>query len=70
MTANLSDIPLTSKELQALAWTAAGKTAVQTGELMFLSARTVNFHISSAISKLGAANKTAAAVIAVRAGWI
>lgn len=61
---------LSSREREVLSHTAQGKTAAQVGVLLFLSERTVNFHVSRAVAKLGAANKTEAVAIAVRAGWI
>lgn len=61
---------LSAREMQVLAWTAKGKIAAQVGELLFLTERTVNFHVARAIIKLKASNKTEAVAIAVRAGWI
>lgn len=63
-------IPLSVREKQVLSWTARGKTAAQVGQLLFLSERTISFHVSRAIAKLGASNKTEAVAIAVRAGFI
>ncbi len=59
---------LTSREIDVLRWTADGKTSGEISEIMYISDRTVNFHISNALKKLNATNKTAAAVKAVRLG--
>ncbi|WP_186348989.1 LuxR C-terminal-related transcriptional regulator [Pseudomonas lundensis] len=51
-------------------WTAEGKTAFDIGMILSLTTRTVNFHISSAIRKMGANNKTSAVVIATKSGLL
>ncbi|WP_213877399.1 helix-turn-helix transcriptional regulator [Pseudomonas sp. dw_358] len=66
----MADNPLAARERQVLTFTAMGKTAAQVAVVMFLSERTINFHISKVVAKLGAANKTEAVAIAIRAGWI
>lgn len=38
--------------------------------ILGLTTRTVNFHISSAIRKLGTSNKTSAVVLATQRGFI
>ena len=67
------DIPITRlscREIEVLKWTAEGKTAADIGTILNLSTRTVNFHISSAIRKLGANNKTSAVVMAAKSGLL
>lgn len=59
---------LTAREIDVLRWTADGKTSGEISEIMYISDRTVNFHISNALKKLNATNKTAAAVKAVKFG--
>jgi LuxR family transcriptional regulator len=59
---------LTERELEVLRWTADGKTSGEVSEIMNISDRTVNFHISNTLKKLNATNKTAAAIKAVRLG--
>jgi DNA-binding NarL/FixJ family response regulator len=44
---------------------AAGKRNKEIGEALFISERTVKFHISSLLHKLGASNRTEAVKIAV-----
>ena len=51
-------------------WTAEGKTSADIAEFLRISERTVNFHVNAAVAKLGAANKTSAAVRAAMLGLI
>ncbi len=59
---------LTPRELEVLVLIAQGKTAQQIGETLGIAKRTANEHAVSIISKLGAANRTHAAVLAVKKG--
>ncbi|MFP3516897.1 LuxR C-terminal-related transcriptional regulator [Pseudomonas sp. SIMBA_077] len=61
---------LSVRELEILKWTAQGKTASDIGMILNLTTRTVNFHISSAMRKMGATNKTSAVVIAAKCGLL
>ena len=61
---------LSQREAEVLKWTAQGKTASDVGMILGLTTRTVNFHISSAIRKLGTSNKTSAVVLATQRGFI
>lgn len=56
---------LSDRERQVLRWTAAGKTSSETGVILGISARTVNYHMTSILTKLNAVNKTQAVVKAV-----
>ena len=58
-------LELTEREREVLRWTAAGKTSSETGMILGISARTVNYHITSILLKLNAVNKTQAVVKAV-----
>ena len=53
---------LTAREAEMLRWTADGKTSGEIAQITGIAERTVNFHLNNAVDKLGAANKTAAAV--------
>lgn len=58
--ANLND-----REIETLTWSARGKTSNEIAEILGLSKRTVDFHIESAVRKLGVATRIEAAVKAV-----
>jgi DNA-binding CsgD family transcriptional regulator len=58
-------IELSERERDVLRWTAAGKTSSETGIILGISARTVNYHMTSILLKLNAVNKTQAVVKAV-----
>lgn len=59
---------LTARETEILQWSAMGKTASDIATILCLSERTVGFHISSSMKKLGVNNKIAAVMTAVKAG--
>ena len=61
---------LSEREIEVLRWTADGKTSGDIAEIMSISERTVNFHVNCAVDKLGACNKTSAAVRAAMLGLI
>lgn len=66
-----TDIPqLTSRELEALRWTAEGKTGQDVADIMGLSTRTVAFHLGNACLKLGTTSKHQAVVRALKLGLI
>jgi DNA-binding NarL/FixJ family response regulator len=57
---------LTPRELEVLALLARGRRNSEIADALFVSERTVKFHVSSIFGKLGAENRTEAARIAVR----
>ena len=59
---------LTSREIEILRWSAAGKTAADIAMILRMKERTVHFHVASAVQKMGVPNKTAAVVQAVLKG--
>lgn len=59
---------LTFREIEVLKWSAQGKTAAEVAIILNVKIRTVNFHIGSAIRKMGVSNKTAAVVQAAVQG--
>lgn len=61
---------MTAREKEVLRWTAEGKTAYEISQILAVSERTVNFHINNVVSKLGASNKTQAAVKAAALGML
>ena len=61
---------LTPREYEVLVWTSEGKTAEETGHILGISARAVEFHAHNAARKLGAPNKHAAVARAVSLGLL
>ena len=57
---------LTARELEVLTWVARGKSAWEIGEVLHITKRTVDEHVQNIMRKLGAANRTQAAAMAVR----
>ena len=56
---------LTLREVEVLSWVAQGKSAREIGKILGISKRTVDEHVRSAGQKLGAANRTEAAALAL-----
>ena len=61
---------LTPRELEVLAWVAQGHPNKEIAERLAISQRTVKFHVSSIMGKMGAANRTEAVALAVQHGLI
>lgn len=59
---------LSPREIDVLKLAADGKTAYESAMILNLSARTVNFHVQSAILKLGVNNKISAVIAATKDG--
>jgi len=62
--------PLTDRELRVLNLLADGLSNPQIARVLSISRNTVKFHVSSIISKLGAASRTEAVTIGVKLGLI
>ncbi len=57
---------LTARERETLAWASQGKSAWEIGEILGISQRTVEEHLSAAGRKLGAVNRVHAVAIGIR----
>ena len=53
---------LNDREVETLTWVARGKTSAEIAQILGLTKRTVDFHIDSARTKLGAVTRTQAVV--------
>ncbi len=60
--------PLTPRECEVLQLLTEGLSNRDISERLFVTERTIKFHVSSILAKLGAANRTEAARIAIRHG--
>ena len=61
---------LTDREIECLKWSAAGKSAWDTSQILTISARTVEAHLASAARKLNAVNRVQSIAEAMRRGII
>lgn len=57
---------LTPREREVIAWASQGKSAWEIGEILNITQRTAEEHLSTAARKLGAVNRTHAVAIAIR----
>ena len=65
----LPPMVLTRREIEVLAWVARGRTDWQIAEILYLSVKTVNYHVQRAKSKLGVSSRTHAVASAVALGY-
>lgn len=63
-------IQLTSQEVECLRWCKEGKTNWEIGEILKISEKTVEFHLSNGMRKLGAGNRITAVIMAIKGGLI
>lgn len=64
--ARIEDAPLTLRETECLAWAARGKTMAETGQILGITKRTVEFHLDNARTKLDAVTLSQAVAEAIR----
>jgi len=62
--------PLTHREAQILNYVADGNSNKQIAKILEISEQTIKNHVSSILRKLNANDRTHAAVLAIRHGWI
>ncbi len=62
----VEESPLTSRERQCLTWAARGKAMADTGKILGIARRTVEFHLDNARAKLDAATVSQAVAEAAR----
>lgn len=61
---------LTARQIECLDWTAKGKTAWETGQILGISRRTVEEHLAKACQGLGVRTKIQAALKARETGLL
>lgn len=60
--------PLTPREAEILHWVAEGKSDWETGRILAISSKTVNYHIENVKRKFGVSTRTQAVVSAIHRG--
>ncbi|WP_394751013.1 LuxR C-terminal-related transcriptional regulator [Spongiimicrobium salis] len=64
------ELPLTKRELEVITLIKQGLTNDQIGKRLFITERTVKFHVSAILSKLNAENRTEAVDISLKRGFL
>ena len=62
--------PLSNRELEVLRYIVQGNTNKEIAQKMFISQQTTKNHITHILKKMNVTDRTAAAVTALRLGWI
>ncbi len=63
-------VGLSEREIEALIWSARGKTSAEIAQILGLTRRTVDFHLDNARTKLGVTTRTQAVAKAIAASLI
>ncbi|MDO5969775.1 LuxR C-terminal-related transcriptional regulator [Flavivirga aquimarina] len=64
------ELPLTKRELEVLTMIKKGLTNSQIGKQLFITERTVKFHVTAILSKLNASTRTEAVDISLKRGFL
>jgi NarL family two-component system response regulator LiaR len=64
------EVPLTGRELEVLRLMAKGWSNKEIARELNITERTVKFHVSNILSKLGVFSRTEAVLYATRRGWV
>jgi DNA-binding CsgD family transcriptional regulator len=67
---NAASIQLTPREKEVLNWIKAGKTNADIAEILGVSGKAIEFHVSNVLDKFGAPNRLAAVVTALQRGML
>lgn len=65
-----NEVSLSDREIEALTWSARGKTSAEIAQILGMAKRTVDFHIDNARNKLGVATRIEAVTKATKARLI
>ena len=65
----ITEEPLTEREVEVLKLVAKGQSNQEISKILFVSERTVGAHVSNILGKLQLANRTQAALYALREGY-
>ena len=60
-----TSVKLSRREIEIMRWIAAGKSDWQVGQILEISAKTVNYHVERVKRKLGVASRTQAVIAAL-----
>ncbi len=63
-------LPFTPREIEVIGWVAKGKSDWQTGQILMISRKTVNYHVERAKRKLKVATRLQVVIAATRYGLI
>lgn len=62
--------PLTRRQLECLAWISQGKSSTDIGEILAISGRTVDYHVTEICQRLGVRTRMQAVARAIQRGWL
>ena len=65
-----ADCFLTRRQLECLRWAGEGKSSVDIGSILDISAATVNEHLTDACRRLGVRTRVQAIIESYRRGWL